>query len=157
MIGIACHVLMDLPTSYGTRALSPFAWTWFAQDWEPIMDIYLLAILAAGLWFGRSVGKTQAASANARSRNAVLALGLMMVNYGVRATAHHEAVGVGPRIFGAQLPPPCRDAPANTPFERWPHKVAPSASDSSSRCLVEIAAMPDFLSPFRWRLIAHLS
>jgi Predicted membrane-bound metal-dependent hydrolases len=27
MIGIACHVLMDLPTSYGTRLLSPFVWT----------------------------------------------------------------------------------------------------------------------------------
>ena len=58
MIGVACHVLMDLPTSYGTRPLSPFAWTWFAQDWEPIVDIYLLAILAAGLWFGRAADKT---------------------------------------------------------------------------------------------------
>ena len=40
MIGAACHVLMDLPTSDGTRPLSPMAWTWFAQDWEPIDDIY---------------------------------------------------------------------------------------------------------------------
>jgi len=158
MIGVACHVLMDLPTSYGTRPLSPFAWTWFAQDWEPIVDIYLLAILAAGLWFGRAVDKTSAASAAAaRSRNAVLALGLMMVNYGVRATAHYEAMGRARQIFGAQLPPQCVDAPADSSFERWPRTVEPKSADGSSRCLVEIAAMPDFLSPFRWRMIAQLS
>ena len=157
MIGVACHVLMDLPTSYGTRPLSPFAWTWFAQDWEPIVDIYLLAILAAGLWFGRAAEKIRSVSAfgGAQSRNAVLALGLMMVNYGVRASAHHEALARAPEVFGAQLPGPCRDIPSDLPFERWPRRSQPVASDS--RCLVEIAAMPDFLSPFRWRLIAHLS
>lgn len=158
MIGVACHVLMDLPTSYGTRPLSPFAWTWFAQDWEPIVDIYLLAILAAGLWFGRAADQARSASAfaGAQSRNAVLALGLMTVNYGVRASAHHEAIARAPQIFGAQLPAPCRDRPVTElPFERWPRRTEPVASDS--RCLVEIAAMPDFLSPFRWRLIAHLS
>src|SRR5262245_29109748 len=101
MIGIACHVLMDLPTSYGTRPLSPFAWTWFAQDWEPIVDIYLLAILAAGLWFGRATEQARSASAfaGAQSRNAVLALGLMTVNYGVRASAHPEAIARAPQIF----------------------------------------------------------
>ncbi len=28
---------------------------------------------------------------------------------------------------------------------------------AASRCLVEIAAVPDFISPFRWRLIAQMS
>ena len=54
MIGVLCHVLMDLPTSYGTRLLSPFDWHWFAVDWMPIVDVYLLFALAAGLLFGRS-------------------------------------------------------------------------------------------------------
>jgi inner membrane protein len=158
MIGVACHVLMDLPTSYGTRPLSPFAWTWFAQDWEPIVDIYLLAILAAGLWFGRVAARTPSVSAAAaRTRNAVLALGLMLVNYGIRATAHHEAVTRARHIFGAQLPPSCPDLPPDAAFEHWPRKTEPVAADGMSRCLVEIAAMPDFLSPFRWRLIAQLS
>lgn len=158
MIGVACHVLMDLPTSYGTRPLSPFAWTWFAQDWEPIVDIYLLAILAAGLWFGRVTERTAGVSAaTARSRNAVLALGLMMVNYGIRATAHHEAIGRAHQVFGAQLPASCPDVPPDSTFEHWPRNTEPVAADTASRCLVEIAAMPDFLSPFRWRLIAHLS
>src|SRR5205807_1419712 len=39
MIAICCHVLMDLPTAYGTRLLSPFDWHWFAVDWMPIVDI----------------------------------------------------------------------------------------------------------------------
>src|SRR5439155_183418 len=52
MIGVLLHILMDLPTSYGTRLLSPFSWRWFAFDWLPIVDIYLLIALAAGLVFG---------------------------------------------------------------------------------------------------------
>ena len=28
---------------------------------------------------------------------------------------------------------------------------------AATRCLIEIAALPDFISPFRWRLIAQLS
>ena len=158
MLAVACHVLMDLPTSYGTRPLSPFAWTWFAQDWEPILDIYLLAILAGGLWFGRSTDKARAvATAAVRSRNAMLALALMGINYGVRATAHHEAIARASQVFGAQLPARCANAAPELPFERWPRANESQPADGMPRCLVEIAAMPDFLSPFRWRLIAQLS
>jgi hypothetical protein len=149
---------MDLPTSYGTRPLSPFAWTWFAEDWEPILDVYLLAILAAGLWFGRVPGEKtpSVASSKIRSRNAVLAIGLMMVNYGVRATAHHEAITRARQVFGAQLPAWCAERPGHSPLEQWPQSLAEPGA-GSPRCVVDIAAMPDFLSPFRWRLIAQLS
>src|SRR5260370_16519 len=44
MIGVALHVLLDFPTSYGSRPLSPFDWHWFALDWMPIVDIYLLLV-----------------------------------------------------------------------------------------------------------------
>src|SRR5436309_1222418 len=30
IVGVFLHVLMDVPTSYGTRVLSPFDWHWFA-------------------------------------------------------------------------------------------------------------------------------
>ena len=53
IVGVLLHVLMDLPTSYGTRLLSPFDWHWFAVDWMPIIDIYLLMALVIGL-LGRS-------------------------------------------------------------------------------------------------------
>ncbi len=39
---------MDLPTSYGTRLLSPFVDTWFALDWLPIIDLYVWALLGIG-------------------------------------------------------------------------------------------------------------
>ena len=158
MVGVACHVLMDLPTPYGTRALSPFVWTWFSADWEPIFDIYLLAILAAGLWSSRVLGRRTAEGAAAlRSRNAVLAIGLMLVNYGVRATAHHEAESRAAQVFGTPLPPPCPNAPADGPLEHWPRATPPTIPEGAPRCLVEIAAIPDFWSPFRWRMIEHLS
>src|SRR5262249_43904259 len=96
-------------------------------------------------------------AATVRSRMAVLALGLMMVNYGVRATAHREAIARARQVFGAQLPAPCPDHSPDRTFETWPRSPPSTVADSSSRCLVEIAAMPDFLSPFRWRLIAQLS
>ena len=38
----------------------------------------------------------------------------------------------------------------------WPRE-APATPSTGSRCLVEVAAMPSFFSPFRWRLIAQMS
>lgn len=153
MVGVLCHVLMDLPTSYGTRPLSPFSWTWFAVDWMPIVDIYLLAVLGAGLLLGRSAGK------GLRTRIAAIVIALMIANYGVRAVAHQRVIAGAPAIFGAQLPDRCDDAvPPGGWIEWWPRPSALSARDRSARhCLVEMAAMPNFISPFRWRLIAHLS
>ena len=103
LIGVLLHVLMDLPTSYGTRLLSPFDWHWFAVDWMPILDIYLLMALVIGL-LGRS-------TPSQRRAKAAFVLLLMATNYGVRAAAHHQALEVAPRLFGPTLPPPC-DPPA---------------------------------------------
>lgn len=152
VIGALLHVVMDLPTSYGTRLLSPFNWHWFAVDWLPIVDVYLLAILAAGLIFG-------AASGAARRRNAAIVLILMAANYGLRGVAHHRALLAAPRVFGPRLPGPCDPAAASRPIvERWPIDGEKTTSDvASKRCLVEIAAIPSFVSPFKWRLIARLS
>jgi hypothetical protein len=142
---------MDLPTSYGTRPLSPFDWHWFAEDWMPIVDIYLLMALGAGLLFGRT-------SIAAGRRNAAIVLLFMAVNYGVRAEAHHQALVQAPRLFGPLLPPPCDGAatPARW-IDRWPRDSTAASRDQMSRCLVEIAATPAFISPFQWRVIAHLS
>ena len=51
IVGVLLHVLMDLPTAYGTRLFSPFDWHWYAIDLMPIVDVYLLIALAAGLVF----------------------------------------------------------------------------------------------------------
>ena len=151
MVGIVLHVLMDLPTSYGTRLLSPFDWRWFAVDWMPIIDIYLLMALVAGMGFGRP-------SAAARRRNATIVLTIMAANYGLRAYAHREALAAAPRLFGPTLPQRCdSNAPVARVIDRWPRPGEVTSSSSGHRCLVEIAAVPTFGSPFSWRIIAQMS
>jgi membrane-bound metal-dependent hydrolase YbcI (DUF457 family) len=153
MVGVLCHILMDFPTSYGTRLLSPFSWRWFATDLMPIVDIYLIIVLVAGLLFG-------VASPEARRRNVAIVFVLMAANYGIRAVAHHQAVGLAPRVFGPLMPRPCEGAhDTQALLSVWPRAVNATLPPSStgSRCLVEIAAMPTFFSPFRWRLISQLS
>jgi hypothetical protein len=150
---------MDFPTSYGTRLLSPFDWHWFATDLMPIVDVYLIIILVAGLLFGT-------ASAAARRRNAAIVLVLMAANYGVRAVARYQAISLAPRVFGPTWPQRC-DGGAHDDralVSVWPRdvNVTPTVGLSTSlragtRCLVEVAAMPSFFSPFRWRLIAQMS
>ena len=150
MIGVMFHVLMDLPTSYGTRLLIPFDWRWFAVDWLPIIDIYLWMILGIGLVL---------AELSTASRHRIAAIVLMCVaaNYGVRAIAHREALALAPRLFGPHLPPPCDPQTARSPLvDDWPRaRVVPPAAPGKA-CLVEIAALPTFVSPFRWRVVAHL-
>jgi membrane-bound metal-dependent hydrolase YbcI (DUF457 family) len=144
MLGVVLHILMDLPTSYGTRLLSPFDWHWYAFDWMPIIDVYLLIALAAGL--------TMARSAAGRRRNALLVLVFMAANYGVRAAAHERAIDVAPRVFGALLPGACAETAPRTTLDRWPRALRADAP-----CLVEIAATPGFSSPLEWRLIAKVT
>jgi inner membrane protein len=148
-LGVLSHVLMDLPTSYGTRLLSPFDWHWFALDWLPIVDIYLLIVLAAGLAYGRLTPHT-------RRHNAALALALMAGLYTVRGVAHHRALALAPRLFGPTLPHRCEGSPTDNALDSWPRPPVTVSADGR-RCLVEVAAMPTFFSPFRWRVVAQLS
>ena len=152
IVGVLCHVLMDVPTSYGTRFLSPFDWHWLAVDWMPIVDIYLLAILAAGLVFG-------AGPATARRRNVVIVFALMTLDYGVRGIAHHAALANAPRLFGPLLPQPCDPGTpaAGALVDYWPRDAVTTPHDPGKRCLVQLVAIPTFLSPFQWRVVAQLS
>jgi membrane-bound metal-dependent hydrolase YbcI (DUF457 family) len=150
MIGVLLHVLMDLPTSYGTRPFSPFDWHWYALDWMPIVDIYLLIILVAGLRFGRRSGA-------ARRHDAFIVLVLMAANYGLRGVAHHQALALAPRLFGPTLPQRCAVRETASLVDRWPRHNGAWTAASGQRCLVEIAATPSFLSPFRWRVLAEMS
>jgi membrane-bound metal-dependent hydrolase YbcI (DUF457 family) len=150
IIGVLCHVLMDLPTSYGTRLLSPFNWHWFAVDWLPIVDIYLLMALGIGL-----LGRPTPAQRRAKAAFVLL---LMATNYGVRAVAHRQALELAPRLFGPTLPLPCDPPAASTPLiDAWPRPSMPSGPPPGKRCLVEMIALPSFTSPFTWRIVAQMS
>ena len=151
ILAVLLHVLMDLPTSYGTRILSPFDWHWFTTDSIPIVDIYLWVALAAGLYWGR-------ASEATRRRSATIALSLMMINYGVRAAAHHRALTLAPRLFGPGWPEPCRNVEPRGPLvDRWPRDTRFAQAPGQVRCLVELAAIPSLVSPFAWRVVAETS
>jgi membrane-bound metal-dependent hydrolase YbcI (DUF457 family) len=151
IVGTLLHVAMDLPTQYGTRLLSPFDWRWFSVDLMPIVDVYLLAALVAGLLFGRQ-------SPAARQRNAAIVLVLMTANYGLRAVEHSQALATVPQLFGPTLATPCDPQSHDgwRPIDVWPRQRA-TTSSTGKRCLVELAAMPTFTSPFRWQIVAQVS
>jgi hypothetical protein len=72
--------------------------------------------------------------------------------------SHYQALEVAPRLFGPTLPELCDPPPPDgSALESWPRAAPPSAPAPGRRCLVEIAAMPSFASPFRWRIIAQMS
>jgi hypothetical protein len=114
----------------------------------PIIDIYLLAALVAGLLFGQYWPSS-------RRRNAAIVLMFLGANYGVRAATHERALTIAPRAFGPLLPQRCQSAPPRTLIDSWPLPAHVPAG--GPRCLIEVAALPDFVTPFRWRLVARLS
>lgn len=149
LAGLVCHVLMDFPTSYGTRLLSPFDWHWYATDLMPIVDVYLLAVLVAGTLVGRM-------RPGLRTRAAMLAIALMLLNYAVRASAHQWALSATATLMAPVLPERCPDAGPPSLFSRWPtESAAHRRAHGAARCLVEVAAIPTFLSPWRWQIIAR--
>ena len=96
-IGFLGHIALDLATSYGTRVLSPFRDTWYGVDWMPIVDVYLLVILAAGL----AAGLMRPAW---RARAAAAALSLMAGDYALHAGAHAVALRDAVSLQEAALP-----------------------------------------------------
>jgi membrane-bound metal-dependent hydrolase YbcI (DUF457 family) len=139
MIGIVCHVFMDLPTSYGTRLLSPFVWTWYALDWMPIIDVYLWLVLGAAVvagWWTR------------RERVAMIALGLMALDYTARAALHEHARANAASFNADGVHAPCAIAPTFVA-----HSGSIDASSTHPDACVEAAALPTFFSPFTWRSI----
>jgi hypothetical protein len=125
----------------------------------PIVDIYLLAILGAALWLARGAGD-RAAKMSSRRRNAAIALTLMAMNYGLRSVSHAAALQHSSEVFGNRLPGWCAQSvkPDSWTLDHWPRfPGGDSRNAGAARCLVEVAAVPEFISPFRWRLIAQLS
>jgi membrane-bound metal-dependent hydrolase YbcI (DUF457 family) len=143
--GTLLHVLMDLPTSYGTRLLSPFVDTWFAMDWLPIIDIYVWALLAIGL---------AAAWRRPRSRQGIarVVLAVIVCFYGVRAVAHEVALRAAADTRADGTSSPCASAPT---LARHP-TVIEAAYAGPGGCL-QAAALPTFFSPFSWRLVRQQS
>jgi inner membrane protein len=141
VVGTLLHVLMDLPTQYGTRLLSPFDETWYSLDWLPIIDLYLWGVLAIGLVASRlRPGRRLAIS------RGVLVAGLAI--YAGRAVLHGRALERGATTTADGSHATCASAPILT---RHP-AVIEAAYAGPGACL-QAAALPDFFSPFTWRIV----
>lgn len=141
LIGVTAHALMDLPTSYGTRLLSPFVQTWYAFDWMPIIDVYLWAILIGGLAWCRL-------RRGAAPRIAVGVLMVMAVHYAGRAGLHQQALADGAAWTAQREPSPCAERPT---LVRHPRVI--EAQLAGPGACIQAAALPTFLSPFDWRIV----
>jgi membrane-bound metal-dependent hydrolase YbcI (DUF457 family) len=142
MAGIVGHVLMDLPTVYATRLLSPFSGAWYAFDWMPIIDVYLWLILIGAFIIGRVTGR--------RRQAALVALTLMAGNYAGRAALHARALDHGAAFDASGVHAPCAAAP--TLVVHPSPLMAPTGPTSPGTCQVA-AALPTFTSPFTWRIV----
>lgn len=79
-VGLASHLALDVPTSWGTCLFSPFSDERVALDWVFIVDGAMLAILAAPFALKRAGWTPRRASA--------LALFLLAAYYAVAGTVH---------------------------------------------------------------------
>lgn len=141
LTGTVLHVLMDLPTSYGTRALAPFDNTWYALDWLPIIDVYVWALLVLGLVIGRVRPERQRMGAR-------VALGAIVAFYALRAVSHGEALAIAAGTRADGTPAACASAAVLTR-----HPTVIEARDAGPGACLQAAALPTFFSPFRWRLL----
>ena len=137
LVGIVGHVALDFPTSYGTRLLSPWSEVWYGVDWMPIVDIYLLGILALGL----SVARWKP---SLRIGAAVAALMFIPLDVGARAVLHERAVDRALALQAQWM--------GSTP----PRPAAFFSYMGPSRPAALPAAMPTLLSPFTWRVAARV-
>jgi inner membrane protein len=141
LLGTVLHVLMDVPTSYGTRVLSPFTQTWYAFDWMPIIDVYLWITLTAGLVLSHVMQRVA-------GRIAIALLAVTAADYGARAWLHQRALADAASRTADGTASPCAASPT---LVRHPTLVEAAIAGPES-CIVA-AALPTFLSPMRWRAI----
>jgi inner membrane protein len=140
-LAVALHALMDLPTTYGIRILSPLDRTWYALDWMPIIDIYLWAALVGALGAGRLFPR-------ARRALACAVLVVVAADYGLRGGLHQIALRQASAESAAGAPGACAAAPT---LVRHPAVI--EATLAGPEACIQAAALPTFLSPFTWRAV----
>lgn len=141
LVGSTLHVLMDLPTSYGVRLFSPFSTTWYALDWLPIIDVYLWALLGAGVVAMRLRPSKRTAIARA-------VLVAVVVFYAGRAAAQRHALGLAAEFRADGSRDDCATAPVLSE-----HPAVIEARSAGPGACLQAAALPTFLSPLRWQLV----
>jgi membrane-bound metal-dependent hydrolase YbcI (DUF457 family) len=107
-LGYASHLLMDVPTSWGTMLLAPFDYTRFAMHWVYIVDLFFWIILSAPFWMGRFIPVKRAVLARYSMLVLAAYIGFCGVLHGlavgqVQETAEQHGVGL---VGAAAYPSP---------------------------------------------------
>lgn len=127
-VAFVSHILLDVPTTWGTMVLYPWSHERFALDWVFIVDPVLWAVVAGGILFG--IGR----DARAQRRGATAGL-LLAGLYVVLAGALHE-------LAVSRM----RGVPEAKPSEARARKAGNRPGDP------QVFPLP--LSPWRWHGVA---
>jgi inner membrane protein len=93
-LGVCLHIVWDLWTSYGTRALLPFDPAWYSWDWMFIVDPFFLLLLSVASFGGRWRGRPVVGH---------VALALALAFIGLRAGAHWLALEQARNLAGSDF------------------------------------------------------
>ncbi len=125
LIGTLSHPLFDWFNVYGIRLLEPFSSQWFYGDTLFIIDVWLWALLACGVWFSLRREK----QGGAWMQPARTTIGLMALYIGLNGQLTAQAEGVGHwmgLVKFAPLPPPPAPANDDRPGLRYIPKIIAS-------------------------------
>lgn len=130
VLGALSHTALDWMTASGAQLLWPFSRTWYALDWFPYIDLWLLVAMGLGVGLP-ALFKLVTEEIGARStrtgarRGAWIALAAFLLLAGLRWNLHGEAVAqLDTRLYAGRTP-------------------------------LRVAAFPMPLSPFHWQGIAE--
>jgi len=140
----ALHLLLDVCQSAGAALLWPFAARRFAADWLPLVDIWIIFILLAGLilplLFGLVTDEIGVKSKAIRGRREAAASLLIVALYiSLRMLTHAEAVStLLSRSYSGNLP----RAAAALPVSPSPFRWLGAVETESAWHLLDVAAAP---------------
>lgn len=121
--GVLSHLLMDFATPYGIRLLLPFSGRWLAWDMMPVLDVWLLPAMLAGMvlpFLFRMVSDEIGARRGSLRPGAIFALVFLLAWGFLRDFSHRRAAALlDSRIY---------------------HNMEPR----------RVSAYPDMANPFLW-------
>lgn len=103
-VGCLTHPVMDWMNNYGVRLLAPFSQRWFYGDVLFIIDVWILAMLIAGVWLSRR--REKAGGRWTQPARVALAgmLAYLGVNSGITYARESALAGQGELVIANAVP-----------------------------------------------------
>lgn len=121
LIAVLVHLAFDWFNAYGTRLLLPFRDQWYGVDWLPIVDVWIWALLGAGV-AGALLSRLLTSEMGGRKPSGLIGawvvLALLTGWVAFRGELHGRAVAtLESRLYGGEAPRSVRALPSFTnPF-----------------------------------------